>query len=169
MISGVESNSPPCPLSAPNSACLPQLYPGDVVKISYAVNTTTPANATSTVTLKACFGPQSSVNRAWRKPNANITLDKQCSTKIAANLPPEGEFNYIISSNVPPAVYRVLAMEFCTGGAVCGLGASQGFYEVNLADVTPSWLMALVGVFATIGPLTLIGFFVTERYLKKNK
>lgn len=34
---------------------------------------------------------------------------------------------------------------------------------------TPSWLMALVGVFCTLGPLTLTGFFVWERLLKKEK
>ena len=75
VIDGVDfADATPCTTSAPNSACLPILSPGDSVKITYNVNVTTPANATSTVNLKGCFGPESTANRAWRKVNPVITV-----------------------------------------------------------------------------------------------
>ena len=40
--------------------------------------------------------------------------------------------------------------------------------QVNTINSTPSWLLALVGVFCCIGPLTLAGFFTWEKVLKKD-
>lgn len=169
VINGVESNGPPCTTSAPGSACLPQLYTGDTVKITYNVNTTTPANTTSTITLKGCYGPESSMNRAWRKPKPVIKDDKQCSVKIAAGLPPTGEYTYTVKDNTAPAVYRIMALEICPGNVACSLGKSVAFYQTQPINSQPGWLMAMVGVFSTIGPITLAAYFVTERHMKKNK
>ena len=146
-----------------------QLVSGNAVKITYNVNTTTPANATSTITLRGCYGAQSSANRAWRKPNPIIAKDKQCSVKIATGLPPAGEYVYKIGDAVAPAVYRVMALEICESGAACAMGSSPGYYETEPINSTPGWLLAMVGVFATIGPVCLAGYFITERKMKKNK
>lgn len=35
--------------------------------------------------------------------------------------------------------------------------------QVQTINATPSWLLALVGVFSCIGPLTLAGFFTWEK------
>lgn len=161
--------SPPCNVTAPGSDCLPKLYAGDAVLITYNVNTTTPANSTSTVTLKACFGAESSLNRAWRKPGPLIADDKQCSTKVATKLPPTGQYLYGIAENTAPAVYRIIAIEICADGTACSMGASPGFYQVMHSNSRPGWLMAMTGVFAAIGPVVLAGFFITEHYIKKRK
>lgn len=137
--------------------------------IQYSVNSTTPVNSTSTITLKACFGPESSLNRAWRKPNPVIVDDKQCSTKIASKLPPTGQYLYGIAGNAAPAVYRVIAIEICADGTACSMGASPGFFQVLASNSTPGWLMAMTGAFAAIGPVTLTGFFMFEHYIKKRK
>ena len=49
------------------------------------------------------------------------------------------------------------------------MGKSPGFFQVVAIDARPVWLMAMVGVFSTFGPITLAGYFITERYVKKNK
>jgi hypothetical protein len=49
------------------------------------------------------------------------------------------------------------------------MGMSSGFYQVQPINSQPTWLMAMMGVFATIGPLSLAGFFVWEQYYKKQQ
>jgi High-affinity nitrate transporter accessory len=137
--------------------------------INYAVNTTTPANATSTINLKACFGPQSSANRAWRKPNPVIVDDKSCSTKITTGLPPTGNFTYTVTTRLAPAVYRIQALEICPGNVACSMGASAAYFQTYTIDATPGWLMAMAGCFAALGPLSLVAFFVWEQYMKKRQ
>lgn len=89
--------------------------------------------------------------------------------KIASGLPPQGNFTYTPGPNTPPAVYQVLVLEICQGGAACGMGMSSGFYQVQAIDSRPAWLMAIMGVFSIIGPLSLAGFFVWEQYYKKQR
>jgi hypothetical protein len=146
-----------------------QLNPGDKVFIKYFVNSTAPVNTTSTITLKACFGPQSSANRAWRKAAPVIVDDKSCSTKITAGLPPTGNFTYTVTNRLAPAVYRIQALEICTDNVACSYGASTGFFQTYTINATPGWLMAMAGCFSAIGPLSLAAFFVWERNIKKKQ
>lgn len=40
--------------------------------------------------------------------------------------------------------------------------------QIQPINSTPSWLLAMVGVFCCIGPLTLAGFFTWEKVIKKD-
>ena len=40
--------------------------------------------------------------------------------------------------------------------------------QIQPINSTPSWLLAMVGVFSCIGPLTLAGFFTWEKVIKKD-
>jgi hypothetical protein len=117
-------------------------------------------------------GPQSTSNRAWRKANPVISLDKQCGVAIAAGLPPQGDFVWKVGPNVAPAVYSIIALEVCAGGQYCGIsaagGAGSGYFQVFPVEDRPTWLMACAGAFAAIGPLSLASFFVWEWKIKKK-
>ena len=166
----MDSSPAACTNSASNSTCLPLLKAGtgDSVKIMYSVNGTAPVNSTATITLKACFSAATAANRAWRKPSPIIVDDKQCSVKIAAGLPYTGEYTYVVGPDSIPAVFNILALEICEGGAACGTGRSLGYYQVEAINYTPTWLLAMTGVFATIGPIVLASFFVWEFKMKKK-
>ena len=144
---------------------------GQSVAIAYAVNTTFAPNSTSTITLKGCYGLQSTSNRAWRKANPVISLDKQCGVAIAAGLPPQGEFTWKVGPNTAPAVYSVIALEVCAGGLYCGSSATaaSGYFQVLLVNDRPTWLMVMAGCFAALGPLSLASFFIWENKFKAKK
>lgn len=166
------TDPPPCNATAPGSACLPVLDAGvgQSVTITYSVNSSYVANTSSTVTLKGCFSATSSANRAWRKANPIIAKDKQCSVKIATGLPAAGgNFTFKLGPNMAPAVYRVLALEVCTGGAFCAMGSSPGYFQVLAIDSRPKWLIVMASCFAAIGPVSLAAFFVWEQKIKKQQ
>jgi len=79
--SGAVTDVVPCTNYNSNSTCLPQIKAasGDSIKIAYVVNSTYTVNSTATVTLKGCFSPASSANRAWRKFNNVIAVSNRFS------------------------------------------------------------------------------------------
>lgn len=89
---------------------------------------------------------------------------------IAAGLPPQGDFVWKVGPNVAPAVYSIIALEICAGGQYCGMSATgaSGYFQVFPVEDRPTWLMAMAGCFAAIGPLALASFFIWEWKLKKS-
>lgn len=139
---------------------------GQAVTVTYSLNSTYPANTNSTVKMMRCFGPESTKNRAWRKANPVISLDKQCK-QIAVGLPSTGSYTWLLDANVPPAVYKFTALEVCADGLYCGIGSST-FFQALAIDSTPTWLLAMTGAFAAIGPISMVGYFVYEQKMKKH-
>lgn len=74
-------------------------------------------------------------------------------------------------ANTPPAIYNIQLLEVVAGSnpkSYAAMGRSLGFFQIDPINSTPSWLLALVGVFCCIGPLTLAGFFTWEKVIKKD-
>lgn len=74
--------------------------------------------------------------------------------------------------NTPGATYNIQLLEVVNGSSpttYAAMGKSPGFFVLTPIDPRPSWLMALVGVFCCIGPLTLAGFFYVEKIYRKQK
>jgi High-affinity nitrate transporter accessory len=150
------------------------------VVITYRLNTTAVPNYTntsSTITLKGCYSDVSSVDRPWRKAGPIIGKDKQCSIKVTSGLAPVqledgnwgGEYTYTPGQGTGPAFYTVEAVEVCEDGLFCAFGKATGYYSITPIDDLPSWLVGTSIGLMFLGPLVLIGYFVVERRMKKNK
>jgi hypothetical protein len=171
-ISGEELNPLPC-VDLTNRACLPQISVpnGDSVIIRWEG----PAGAAgNTLSLMTCFSNASAADRPWRKANAVISKDKKCNvgSPFVEGLPTgSGSYVWYPGVNTPPAIYNIQLLEVQANSDptnYTAMGRDPGFFQVQPINATPSWLLALVGVFACIGPLTLAGFFTWEKVIKKD-
>ncbi|KAL4436332.1 hypothetical protein ABPG77_009894 [Micractinium sp. CCAP 211/92] len=174
-INGVTGTPIPCN----SSTCLPQVSVPDHDSIT--INYSGPAGAPgNTISLMSCYTNSSAANRAWRKANAVINKDKQCNTgegtpgkPFATGLPTgTGSFKWTPGPNTPPSDYFIQLLEVVADSGsdptYAAMGRSAGQYAIIPIDSTPGWLMALTGVFCAIGPLTLAGFFIVEKVIKKD-
>ncbi|KAI7840574.1 hypothetical protein COHA_005727 [Chlorella ohadii] len=175
-ISGTEYNPLPC-VDLTNRACLPQASTcvsvpnGDSVIIRWEG----PAGAAgNTLSLMTCFSNSSAVDRPWRKANAVISKDKKCNVEkpFKQGLPTgSGSYVWTPGANTPPAIYNIQLLEVQANSDptnYTAMGRSVGFFQIQPINSTPSWLLAMVGVFSCIGPLTLAGFFTWEKVIKKD-
>ena len=48
------------------------------------------------------------------------------------------------------------------------MGRSKGQYAIVPIDSRPTWLLAMVGVFCCVGPLTLAAFLTFEKLTKRD-
>ncbi|EFN52612.1 hypothetical protein CHLNCDRAFT_138676 [Chlorella variabilis] len=172
-LDGVTTTPAPCTQFDPStSTCLPQgsVPDGDSITIAYSG----PATPGNTVSLMFCYSNTSSVNRAWRKYNAVISEDKKCNVAkpFKTGLPTgEGSFKWTPGPNSAPSTYQIQLLEVVAGSdptTYAASGKSEGYYQIIPIDSRPTWLMALVGVFCTVGPITLAGFFTYEKIYKKD-
>merc|ERR1712051_134554 len=99
--------------------------------------------------------------------------DAACMTTLQAdvdsvivNYAPKPEYQ-VNSTSTPQATYFMQVVEICEDGTYCSYGNST-YFTVNMIDDVTTWIKAVSGVLAAIGPLTLIGFFVVENKLKKK-
>lgn len=171
-LSGSVLNPLPC-VDLTNRACLPQVMvtDGDSVIIRWEGPAGAPGN---TLSLMTCFSNASAVDRPWRKANPVISKDKKCNVAypFAEDLPTgSGSYVWTPDANTPPAIYNIQLLEVQANSSptnYSAMGRSPGFFQVQTINATPSWLLAMVGVFCCIGPLTLAGFFTWEKVLKKE-
>merc|ERR1712051_2171 len=168
IINGKTTNPVPCDNDSPDAACMTTLQADvDSVIVNYAPKPEYQVNSTSTVRLQLCYSTPSTNDRPWRKYNDVISKNKQCPLDIATNLSPEGEYTYFLPNYTLQATYFMQVVEICEDGTYCSYGNST-YFTVNMIDDVTTWIKAVSGVLAAIGPLTLIGFFVVENKLKKK-
>ena len=73
--------------------------------------------------------------------------------------------------NTPPGGYFIQLLEVVNGSnptTYSAMGRSQGQYTIIPIDSRPTWLLALVGVFCCVGPLTLAAFLTFEKLTKRD-
>jgi hypothetical protein len=145
----------------------------DSVVITWSLNATAGAvvNASSTLTIRACYAPASSVDRPWRKaqPIIGKDFDKNCNIKVAVGVDPAlGKFVFTPTDKAASALYNIEVLEMCEGGLYCAMGKSVATYGITAVDGRPTWLLACSFAFMGVGPFTLIAFFVYEKKIKKS-
>ena len=112
------------------------------------------------------FGPP-------RRPPPLRPPPRRCARPLAgspAALPPLA-FAPPAGPNSAPSTYQIQLLEVVAGSdptTYAASGKSEGYYQIIPIDSRPTWLMALVGVFCTVGPITLAGFFTYEKIYKKD-
>jgi hypothetical protein len=158
-----------CDSPSANAACMTTLQASQSsITVKYETKPDFPVNSTSTVRIQMCYGPENIVDRPWRKFNDVISKNKQCPLDITTNAPAEGEYTYALPDYIPQSVYFMQVVEVCEDGTYCAYGNST-YFNVDMIDDTPTWVNAVSGVLAAIGPITLGGFFLVEQKLRKNK
>ena len=107
--------------------------------------------------------------------------DKRCTVKIAASAPVGSGTVVWRPTEQATASYRILVLEVLntTGMTTASgdpppttyttTGGSAGYFYIEPTENRPAWLIATVSVCITIGPITLITFFLVEAKMKKNK
>ena len=107
--------------------------------------------------------------------------DKRCTVKIAASAPVGSGTVVWRPTEQATASYRILVLEVLntTGMTTASgdpppttyttTGGSAGYFYIEPTENRPAWLVATVSVCITIGPITLITFFLVEAKMKKNK
>jgi hypothetical protein len=170
IINGVESDPAPVNYTGPGlpvlqSAENPKL--SDTVIISYAINGSNP-NATNDantgIALRACFAKSSAKDRPWRndKKVINPSESNQCKKLITKTPLPlgNGTFVWKLPNNLPAAIYNIRAYTVC--GTVddkpkyCSWGQSPGYYQTNIWDTVPSWLLGVTVPLICLGPTLLV-------------
>ncbi|KAI3430843.1 hypothetical protein D9Q98_009254 [Chlorella vulgaris] len=173
-ISGTVAPDPtPCTaFNTATSTCLPQVSVPD--KDSVIITYSGPVTEGNTISIMTCFSNSSSMDRAWRKANAIIGNDKQCNVEkpMVKGLPTgEGTYTWTPGPNTPQSSYSIQVLEVVAGSnptTYAAMGRSTGFFQIIPIDSRPSWLLGVVGGMCAVGPITLAGFFVWEKMLKKE-
>ncbi|KAK9807638.1 hypothetical protein WJX72_005091 [[Myrmecia] bisecta] len=150
----------------------------DKVLVSYAVNSSFTANASGTVTLRACWTPKSIVDRPWRKANPVIDsgYNKQCTHVIATGLnSSKGTAEWVVAGDIGLSNMFVRAYVYnpAPAGAAytetpVAYGDSVGFFQVQKVDSRPPALIASVAVLSCLGPAFLISYFAYDKFAKKR-
>lgn len=154
-----------CDDPSANAACMTTLQAAqDSVIIKY---TTESPQEGSQVRIQMCYGPEDIKDRPWRKYSNTIASNKQCSFDVAYPEPATGEYTYQLPDTIPTSVYTMQVIEVDTDGSYVAYGNST-YFAVNQIDDTPAWLQAVTGILSTLGPISLVGFFLWE-YKVKNK
>lgn len=162
------------PVPCNTTGCYPQVTVPDHDSITIAYSG--PAGAAgNTISIMSCYVATYSKNRAWRKASPIISKDKQCNVAkpFKTGLPTgTGSFTWTPGPNTPGSVYFMQVLEVVAGSdpkTYAAMGRSVGNFQIIPIDSRPAWLMAMVGVFCSVGPIVLTGFFVWEKVLKKEK
>lgn len=168
IINGEKTVAVQCDNDSPTAECMTTLQANvDSVIVNYAPKPGYALNTTSTIRLQMCYSTPNIADRPWRKYNDVISKNKQCPLDIATNLTPEGEYTYALPDYIPQGTYFMQAIEVCADGTYCAYGNST-YFTVDMIDDIPTWVQAISGVLAVIGPVSLAGFFVVEQKLKKK-
>lgn len=161
------------------SACLPKLQAANSnykVMINYNVLSNATLESTAHVLLKVCYDKTSTTDRAWRKANNVLVLDKQCAFTVTTTktLPPtSGTATWMPPATAPNAGYFVRAYAICPnatyGTSPCGYGNSKGFFEVEQVNSRPTNLKGAVIGMCFAGPVFFFAYFGLDTLLTRRK
>lgn len=168
-----------CTSQAFGSPCLPKLHAANSnykVMINYNVLSNATLESSAHVLLKVCYDKVSVVDRAWRKANNILVLDKQCPFTVAtkATLPPtSGTATWMPPATAPNAGYFVRAYAICPnatfGPSPCGYGNSKGFFEIQQVNSRPTNLKGAVIGMCFAGPVLFFAYFGVDTLLTRRK
>lgn len=142
--------------------------------------------APSTVKLKACFAPPSTVNKKWRKIKDNFGKDNSCKGGVSSDkfdyTPGAASQTMTFGSKTPTGFFAIRAFVQCSeqsGDNFChvvnwvnkGDEAGAVFFPTEVMDSRPNNLFVAVFICAFIGPVLLLAFLIYERGIlaKQNK
>lgn len=171
---GTPVQTAPCTVTAADGTCPTVEHANnDVLILNYNLNNTFVWEGNMTVSLKACFSKQWTVDRKWRAHNNLIRKDNQCNIKIADGLPaPNGTYEWAIPNDVPISTLFIQSYIKCqqpTGEyKFCTYGRSAGFFQVNPIDSRPTSMIIACAVCSAVGPLCLAAYLFYERMRKKD-
>ncbi|KAL3141564.1 hypothetical protein ABBQ32_004809 [Trebouxia sp. C0010 RCD-2024] len=171
--------NPSCTGRMWHSTCLPRLQaenPNRKAVISYNVLPNATLTPGAHVILKACYSAPSAYDRAWRKANNIIVLDKLCPYTVpsAQPLPPTtGTAQWVPTQHVPDAAYFIRALAYCPnatyGTSPCGVGNSKAFFAVDQIKSRPGYLLGAIIGMCFAGPLVFVSYFAIDSALSKRK
>lgn len=173
------AGNPLCTSQGWNSPCMPKIHAAESsnkVVINYAVLSNATLESTAHVVLKACYDKTSTIDRAWRKANNILVLDKQCPFTVATTqtLPPtSGMAMWTPPETVPNAGYFIRAYAICPnatyGPSPCGFGNSKGFFSINQVDSRPTNLKGAVIAMCFAGPILFFAYFGIDSLVQKRR
>ena len=117
------------------------------------------------VTIKHCHSHQHAVL---------LQLDRLCSFAVKTGLPlTGGPVEWTPTELVPNAVYFVRAYAVCPnatyGTSQCGVGRSQGFFQINQINSRPNNLLGAVIGMCFAGPIIFLAYFGIDSFLTKRR
>lgn len=182
-LDGELSTMPACPTESNTDSCKkPRVQAhSDMVDITYTTLSSFATAPGDTITLKACWAPDSQKTRPWRASNPVIAMSKQCKNIIAKGLSPTkspaGGYKWMPNEGVPKATYfvRALVVRQATNpnGTLSAVtypvafGNSDFFYIKGINSIPTS--MKIASALCTcVGPL-MFGTYFALTYLRKPK
>lgn len=130
-----------------------------------------------TVELRLCFGPQSQVDRSWRKTSDLLSKDKTCLYKIGSQpyTATGGTVVWTVTKEIPFADYFVRAYALDAAGEKVAYGQTSNAQRTsNLFTIKPfsgrSVSMDIAAaLFSAFSVVSLFGFFFYEKYAAKRR
>lgn len=183
VIAGVPSDPEPC--LAPNGTCLPVLQmeqtvaEADRVVISWTLDESNPnvtLSSNTGIALRACYSNTSQTDRPWRqdKKVINPVNSNQCKKLITSTPLPfsNGTMVWQLPNSLPAAVFNIRAYTVCTAENAttvqyCAWGQSPGFFQTDMWDTTPGWLIAVTIPLICLGPVLMV-VYGAGHYIKKG-
>lgn len=129
-----------------------------------------------TVYLKLCFGPQSQVDRSWRKSSDVLSKDKTCLFDITTQ-PYTSTGNtavWTVAKDVPSGHYFVRAYVADTSGETVAFGQSTNKEKtINLFTIESisgrhASIDIAAGVFSAFSVVSLFTFYFMEKHFAKK-
>lgn len=162
-------------------------YNADTLTVTWKLNESYAGNDTKykSVFIKLCFGSMSATDRPWRKNNDNLMKSKTCKYAIKRQdyTAAGSSVTYKLVDTIPSAFYfvRVFVMNTTVAEAslpghnAVALGSSTDKNRMTNLFTVEAYTGRSTGItigiicFSIASYALLIGFFLVERMMKKNK